>query len=296
MRVRDLENGQKKWVSDCKFLVDVFPYRESIGKVPLVAHDEVIESHRAPNRPLIELKNDAEVNNTLVGAKFVPEDPLPKTWKEAMTRPDREEWIKAAEVEIENHRRNATWKLVDRSESKGKTIFRAKTVLKIKRFPNGNIDKYKVCITTAAYTRMLTEGVDYEDKYAATPRWNSCRLIIALATFYDLDMCLADIAAFFLTAPLDAGEEIFMEQPEMNDDGTGRIAKLLKSNYGTPQASRHAQRCFMDVMKKGGYLSTNGDKAVFVKKADSLPELICSTHVDDTLMAGSRKAIDAALA
>ena len=78
----------------------------------------------------------------VVSKKFISKDtPDPKTWKEALARPDAEEWVKAGEAEALNHQANKTWILVDPSEARGKPVFQAKDVFKIKRFPNGTIDK-----------------------------------------------------------------------------------------------------------------------------------------------------------
>ena len=88
--------------------------------------------------------------------------------------------------------------------SRGKRIFKANRVFK-KKFlppdathPEGKLEKYKVRLTIAAYTRVLTEGIDYADKHASTVRWSAIKMIIAIATKFDYDLVLLDISTFFL--------------------------------------------------------------------------------------------------
>ena len=45
------------------------------------------------------------------GAAVCPED-SPNGWKEAMSHPDRERWVAAAQVEIDALLANGTWELV----------------------------------------------------------------------------------------------------------------------------------------------------------------------------------------
>ena len=59
---------------------------------------------------------------------------------------------------------------------------------------------------------MLTQGIDYAEKYASTVRWNSIKMLIAIAVLHDYDIVLFDIAAFFLYRKLK--EKVFMEQPK----------------------------------------------------------------------------------
>ena len=170
------------------------------------------------------------------------------TWAQAMASEEREHWIDARRVENDNHKINGTWVLVDRSEAKGHKIFFPKYVLKKKmlppdlEYPMGRVDKYKVRKTIAAYKHMLRDGVDYREKYAATPRWISYLVMFAIAAFFDLEISLSDVVAFFLTSFLEKGEKIFMEQDEDDNDGTDRVCELKKSCYGLPQAAYHSQQ------------------------------------------------------
>jgi hypothetical protein len=85
--------------------------------------------------------------------------------------------------------------------SRGKRIFKFKEVFKRKfnppddQNPNGSLDKHKVRVTIAAFTKSLTEGIDYEEKNASTVRWNSTKILFAIAVAKNLELSLP---SFFL--------------------------------------------------------------------------------------------------
>ena len=310
-RLRCLNSGKIYWVCDVKFVCNIMPYRQNMpGRI----------SHHDPN--YVDLEPDEFDEHGTTDDRLAAREHLgrvremsgaalqkfstftactaandPTTWDEAMAGPDAAEWREAAAIEDANHKANGTWIMVDRSEAIGHKIFWPKLVLKTKmlppclEYPNGKIDKRKVRKTIQAFKATLRNGVDYRESYAATPQWNSIRMIFAVACYFDLDLTLKDIVAYFLAAYLEAGEDIFMEQEPRTDDGTGRLCKLIKSMYGLPQAAYHAQRKLMAALAKDGLHQTVSDRAVVVKKSSNVKaqhaEVICSIHVDDTLSTGT---------
>jgi hypothetical protein len=63
----------------------------------------------------------------------------PGSWRQALKRPDRERWIKAAQEEIAGLEQNETWNLVPRSEVQGKPILRCMMTFKEKRNERGEV-------------------------------------------------------------------------------------------------------------------------------------------------------------
>ena len=87
------------------------------------------------------------------------------------------------------------YKVVPRSEvPRNKRVFESKRVLKRKinppddTHPTGSIEKHKVRMTVKAFTKMLRQGIDYEEKHASTVRWNSIKILIAIAVKMDFDI------------------------------------------------------------------------------------------------------------
>lgn len=221
--------------------------------------------------------------------------PDPKTWKEAMESKYADEWMKARLVEMEAFRSHDVYELVPRSRAEGHRVFRCREVFKIKlnppdkANPGGSIEKFKYRLTIAAITRLLKEGIDYAEKFASTVRWNSIRMLLALAVTHDLDIVLFDIVEFFLYGELD--DEVYMEQPPgWKVPGKPRkdyVWKLKKSLYGLPQAPRCAQKKLKECLcNKGLFKSSSADDCVYVSRdRDNYAAL--GAHVDDIVTIGS---------
>jgi hypothetical protein len=232
--------------------------------------------------------------------------PEPTSWDEAIKSKFANEWIYAKLAEQASFREHGVYDLVPRDEAikKGKRIFKAKPVYKIKvkppceEYPKGRLDKFKYRLTIAAYTKMLKQGIDYTEKYASTVRWCSYLLLFALAAQCDYDVVLFDIATFFLYGILSDKEAVFMEQPDGWVDrrypAPDWIWKLRRSMYGLPQASHCAQIELKKNLTDGGvFRATTADDCVYVKTDQSTGYAAVGTHVDDLLGVGSPEGIDA---
>ena len=73
--------------------------------------------------------------------------------------------------------------------------------------PDGSIDKYKARLVVKEYRQ--TEGVDYFDTYSLVTRITFIRMLIAIATLYNLEINQMDVKTAFLNG--DLNEKIYME-------------------------------------------------------------------------------------
>ena len=71
--------------------------------------------------------------------------------------------------------------------------------------------RYKARLVIKGYQQI--EGVDYEQTYAPISRWETLRLLIALAAYFDWEIDQLDVVTAFLNGLLDANEAVYMEQP-----------------------------------------------------------------------------------
>ena len=110
------------------------------------------------------------------------------------------------------------YEVVTRDSIGGRRVFKAKPVLARKINPpdefnaTGSLQKHKVRMTIAAYTRMLKQGIDYEEKHSSTVRWNAIKILVAVAVMFDLDIITAGISTLFLYGELT--DTVHMEIPE----------------------------------------------------------------------------------
>ena len=184
---------------------------EGPGKLqsPL-ARQRLPSSQALKNIPDVDVAPDAStayhlgIDSADVASIFVVQGygPDPDSMEEALQMDDADQWILAELSERQSWDAQDVVEIVPRSMavSHGKRVFGAKRVLKKKfhppdaEHPEGRLDKYKIRLTIAAYTRMLTEGIDYADKHASTVRWSAIKMIIAVAVKFDYDIMLLDIS------------------------------------------------------------------------------------------------------
>jgi hypothetical protein len=267
----------------------------------------------APGSPTLQSYHlgvdSAEVARVFVVKGYGPD---PESWEEALQMPDADDWIMAELDEKESWDAHGAVKIVLRSQatSRGKRIFGAKPVMK-KKFhppdvthPEGRLDKYKYRLTIAAYTRMLTEGIDYADKHATTVRWSAVKMIMAVAARHDFDIMLLDISTFFLYG--ECTDEVYMEIPkgwgkDGKDADSGYVFQLNKTVYGLPQASNAAQKELRGAFSvQDEFRSTSGDDCVYVPtnwgksvSGDSTEGYsVSGTHVDDITSTGDSVGLE----
>ncbi|KAI1004256.1 hypothetical protein K3495_g3954 [Podosphaera aphanis] len=101
----------------------------------------------------------------------------PKTFKQAMKSVDHELWGKAVEEEMDALNRNDTWEIVTRPQNRN--VVGSKWVFKIKRKADGSIERYKARLVAKGFSPQ--PGRDCDDTYAPVARYDSLRLLLALA-------------------------------------------------------------------------------------------------------------------
>ena len=129
---------------------------------------------------------------------------------------------------------NKTWKLVDLPP--GCKTIGCKWVLRKKLKLDGIIDKFKARLVAKGYKQKA--DVDFFDTFSPITRITSIRLLIAVATIYDLKIHQMDVKTAFWIGDLD--EEIYMDQPEgfVESSQESKVCKLTKSLYGLKQAPK----------------------------------------------------------
>jgi hypothetical protein len=110
----------------------------------------------------------------------------------------------------------------------------------------------------------------------------SYKMIFAIAAALDLELEQMDVKTAFLYGLVN--EEIYVQQPEGFDDGSGRVCKLLKALYGLKQAPRVWYETLSTFLATLGFKPLLSDMGVFVKG-----HTFIAVYVDDLLIAGPSK-------
>ncbi|KAL0556725.1 hypothetical protein IC582_005241 [Cucumis melo] len=187
------------------------------------------------------------------------EDPL--SYKQAMNDVDKDQWVKAMDLEMESMYFNSVWELVDLP--KGVKHIGCKWIYKRKRDSTGKVQTFKARLISKGYTQR--EGVDYEETFSHVAMLKSIRILMSIATFYDYEIWQMDVKTAFLNGNLE--ESIFMSQPEgfITQGQEQKICKLNRSIYRLKQASRSWNIRFDTAIKSYGF-DQNVDEPCVYKK------------------------------
>ena len=159
---------------------------------------------------------------------------IPISFEDALSCDDAGHWRKAISAELQALEKNKTWKHCNLPH--GKAAIDCRWVF-AKRPTNSLAYKYKARLVVRGYQQ--TPGVDYTETFAPVARFESIRLLMAMAAMYDWEIIQMDVKSAFLNPTLD--EEIYITKPQGYDtvnDNEGNYLRLLKSLYGLKQAPR----------------------------------------------------------
>lgn len=206
----------------------------------------------------------------------------PSSWKEAMASSDAHHWQEAADDEMASLVQAKVFSEVERGSTTIRPIT-CKWVFKVKRDERGHIERYKARLVARGFLQRA--GIDYDESFAPVAKFQSIRLILALAAAYDLELHQMDVKTAFLYGSLD--RDVFMEQPEgYNSDGS-KVWKLHKSLYGLKQAPRSWYHELHHSLLKIGFIRTLSDHSIYVRR-DNNGLIIVGVYVDDLTIAAER--------
>ncbi|KAJ9508313.1 hypothetical protein QJQ45_011821 [Haematococcus lacustris] len=221
------------------------------------------------------------------GAASQPAEP--RSFSEAMSRPDAEEWGRAMDAEMASQHANQTWVLVSRQP--GMSVLPGRWVLKVKWGSDGSIVKYKARWVVKGFRQR--DGVDYfEDAvFAPVVMHTTQRLIFALAVQKGWGLWQIDFKTAFLNSKLtDSDPQIFVEQPEGYEVGRGLVCQLQRTVYGLKQAPRAWYMCLHEQLELIGFRASAADPSLFSLRTSSGSAVHMLVYVDDCILASADEA------
>ncbi|RKL05606.1 hypothetical protein BFJ70_g17097 [Fusarium oxysporum] len=126
------------------------------------------------------------------------------------------------------------------------------------------------------------EGINFNEAFASVIKPMSYKMIFAIAAALDLELEQIDAKIAFLYGLVN--EEIYVQQPERFDDGSGEVCKLLRALYGLKQAPRVWYETLSTFLKTLGFKPLPSDIGVFMKG-----HTFITAYMDDLLIAGPSK-------
>ena len=223
----------------------------------------------------------------------------PRSYTEAMSRPDAAGWREAMEAEIASHARNGTWSLVpkpDHDDHRSRNrIAGNRWVLVTKRDASGRIERLKARLVFKGYEQVY--GVNYTDTYAPVLKYKSMRILLVLVARWDYELKQLDVETAYLNATIK--EEVYMKQPEgyevQSEEHPNEqlVCKLNKALYGTKQAGREwneeVNSFLLDDRNGMGYIRCQSDTCVYIRTSRSGQKMLLGLFVDDIISAYARE-------
>lgn len=179
----------------------------------------------------------------------------PNSFEQAKRNND---WEKAMQEEIKALEENGTWVVTELPPRK--LAIGCKWVIKIKRKPYGNIDRYKAILEAKGFHQV--EGIDYNESFSPVAKLVTICVLLAVATASKWGIHHIDINNVFLHGFLD--EEVYMLPPQgYTKVKPGQVCKLRRSLYGLKQAGRqwNIELCYK--LQDYGFIQSTADHCLF---------------------------------
>ena len=217
------------------------------------------------------------------------DDSTPSSYHEAVTGPQKEQWIASIHSEWQSMVDNDVFEPIDpASFPASPRALDTKYIFRIKRDKDGNVSKLKTRLTLRGFRQLPT--IDYGETFAAVPKATSFRLFFIIAVQHHMDLQQMDVKTAFLYGVID--RELYVKMPEGFHEFIKApkhfLLKLKRSIYGLKQASRIWYELLAEVLISSGLIRSYVDNCLFFKyNSNRQITLIVLIHVDDLMIAGA---------
>ena len=206
----------------------------------------------------LALRDMKSLPQGLINAAKKKSDPDTLTFNQAMNDPDREKWIEAAEIEIQELEDHKVWEEIPESEATGK-IIPATWVFRRKRNPSGDIKRWKARICLRG---DLIEGSG--DTYSPVVSFSTVRLFLIVSMILGWITCSIDFSNAFVQAINP--KTTFMRVPQgFHTSIPGHILKLIRSLYGHNLAPKLFSELLFKTLRKLGFIQSVFDQCLWYK-------------------------------
>jgi transposase InsO family protein len=213
--------------------------------------------------------------------------PVPQTLIEALSGPDKLEWLVAWQSEIKRLEERNTWSPIENDNDVYKAI-KSKFCFRIVVKPDGSL-KFKVRLVACGYSQIY--GRDYLDTFSPTAKYKSFCIIMQIAAVLSWIIKGLDVENAFVESELD--KDIYMNLPSdvYCNKFMGKIkVKLNKSLYGLKQAGELWYKLLTSKFYTHGFESLAHDQCVFIKRnEETLIVTILLIYVDDIIVTGNNE-------
>jgi hypothetical protein len=192
------------------------------------------------------------------------------------------EWRNAMSKEFDALIQQGTWELVPQPQATN--LIGCKWVYRIKRKPNGDIDRYKARLVAKGFHQR--PGLDYTETFSPVVKPTTIRLVLSLALQYNWPLRQLDVNNAFLHGSLS--EEVYMQQPPgfIHPEKPHHVCRLRKSIYGLKQAPRAWFQTLRKFLCDYGFVNSKSDSSLFIFRIAGTV-LYTLVYVDDIIITGN---------
>ncbi|KAJ0468434.1 putative RNA-directed DNA polymerase [Helianthus annuus] len=172
------------------------------------------------------------------------------------------EWKNAMEEEIVALEHHKTWSLTRLPA--GKKAIGLKWVFKLKFHADGSIQRHKARLVAKGYSQQT--GIDYEETFSPVARFETIRIVLALAAQKGWMAYQFDVKSAFLNGVLN--EEVYVTHPPgfEKEGQEGMVFKLHKALYGLKQAPRAWYSKIDGYLVQHGYKRSQSEPTLYIKR------------------------------
>jgi transposase InsO family protein len=201
----------------------------------------------------------------------------PNTIRQAMTSLDAPRWREAVASELESHRINATWQLSELPP--GRVPIHSRWVFKVKVGKDGLPSRWKARLVALGFQQRANVDYVWDELFSPTLRWQSFRLLCAIAVQHGLHLHLLDVATAFLVPTLN--EQIYMTLPQGTpyDLPAGHVLLLKQS------PTRWSEE-MNSTLRHLGFTASDADPCLYTRlDVHGNVEAVLALFVDDVALA-----------
>ncbi|CAI7805661.1 unnamed protein product [Closterium sp. NIES-53] len=210
--------------------------------------------------------------------------PEPKTLAEALSGPHAEKRKQSVKEEYDSLLENETWELCELPP--GKKAISSKLIFRHKYGPDGELTRYKSRLLAKGFQQ--TKGKDFDEIFAPVGKGTTLRVMLGTAANRGWRIKQMEITTAFLNGIIL--EELYVQQPEGLDDGSGRVRRLKKAIYGLKQAPRAWYHKLEETLLAGGFKKSEYDHSLFLLQEKN-EFLMLLVYVDDILLFSKSSAM-----
>jgi hypothetical protein len=180
----------------------------------------------------------------------------PISYTEAMQSNKQKQWMKAMNDELASLKENGTWELFKRPIYA--KVIQNRWDMLVKMSCDGNAC-FKARLVAKGYAQK--PGIDYDETFSPVAQHDTIRTLLAVAASKGMKLKLFDVKTAFLYGELE--EEVYLEQPEGFDNGSGLVCRLNLN-----QAPRCWNKRFIISMEKAGMKNSTADPCLFYRRME----------------------------